>query len=132
MVSWGSPRFFRSVTVMPSGESPALIRSTMRWIVRAARANGFLRTARKHAWRVWRARPWSRASWRLLRLAWLQVVQGGRYRYLSENNRIRLERLSGPRGMIFDRRGDILADVRASFDASMPVSTVPVFVTTVY
>ena len=61
----------------------------------------------------------------LLRLAWLQVLQGGRYRYLSENNRIRLERLTGPRGMIFDRTGDIFADVRASFDALLIPAEVP-------
>jgi penicillin-binding protein 2 len=53
----------------------------------------------------------------LIRLAYLQVVEGARYRYLSENNRIRLERLPAPRGMILDRSGVILADVRASFDA---------------
>lgn len=53
----------------------------------------------------------------LVRLAYLQVVEGSRYRYLSENNRIRLERLAAPRGMIVDRNGTILADVRASFDA---------------
>jgi penicillin-binding protein 2 len=52
----------------------------------------------------------------LLRLAYLQVIEGARYRYLSENNRIRLERLPAPRGMILDRNGVILADVRASFD----------------
>jgi penicillin-binding protein 2 len=53
------------------------------------------------------------------RLANLQVLQGSKYRYLSENNRIRLERLPAPRGMILDRRGEILADVRASFDAQV-------------
>ncbi|MDF1553464.1 MAG: penicillin-binding protein 2 [Deferrisomatales bacterium] len=53
----------------------------------------------------------------LVRLAYLQVIEGSRYRYLSENNRIRLERLPAPRGMILDRNGVILADVRASFDA---------------
>ena len=53
----------------------------------------------------------------LLRLAYLQIIEGSRYRYLSENNRIRLERLSAPRGMILDRNGVILADVRASFEA---------------
>jgi penicillin-binding protein 2 len=52
-----------------------------------------------------------------VRLVWLQVFQGARYRYLSENNRIRIERLAGPRGMIFDRNGEVLADVRASFNA---------------
>ena len=44
-----------------------------RWIAEAARRSGFTRTARKHAWSVLRARPWSRTSWRLLRRAWLGV-----------------------------------------------------------
>ena len=30
-----------------------------------------------------------------LRLLWLQVIQGARYRYLSENNRVRLQRFDG-------------------------------------
>lgn len=51
------------------------------------------------------------------RLTWIQVVKGAHYRYLSENNRIRIERQPAPRGTMFDRRGDVLADVRASFDA---------------
>lgn len=63
----------------------------------------------------------------LVRLAYLQLIEGPRYRYLSENNRIRLERLPPPRGMILDRNGAILADVRASFDvygvpAELPAS----------
>jgi glycosyltransferase involved in cell wall biosynthesis len=41
------------------------------WIVRAAREHGFARTARKHALHALRAAPWSPASWRLMRLAWL-------------------------------------------------------------
>jgi glycosyltransferase involved in cell wall biosynthesis len=45
--------------------------SNRHWIIQAARANGFLHTARKHAFSAWRARPWSRASWHLLRQAWL-------------------------------------------------------------
>ena len=44
---------------------------TRRWIISAARENGFVHTARKHALCAWRARPWSRASWQLLRQAWL-------------------------------------------------------------
>ncbi len=61
----------------------------------------------------------------LLRLAYLQVVQGSRYRYLSENNRIRAERVAAPRGMILDRNGEILADVRASFDATVIPAELP-------
>ncbi len=60
-----------------------------------------------------------------LRLAYLQVLRGARYRYLSENNRVRIERLVPPRGMILDRRGELLADVRASFDAVVVPAEVP-------
>ncbi|WP_025323937.1 penicillin-binding protein 2 [Deferrisoma camini] len=59
------------------------------------------------------------------RLAYLQIWQGARYRYLSENNRIRVERIPAPRGMMFDRNGEILADVRAAFEALVVPSEVP-------
>ena len=51
-----------------------------------------------------------------VRLIFLQVVQGERYTYLSENNRIRLKRVPGSRGMIVDRQGQLLVDSRPSFD----------------
>jgi len=50
------------------------------------------------------------------RLLFLQVFQGERYTYLSENNRIRLKRVPGSRGMIVDRQGQLLVDSRPSFD----------------
>ena len=50
------------------------------------------------------------------RLWELQVVQGNRYTVLSEHNRIRLERIPGIRGMIFDRKGRLLVKSRPSFD----------------
>ena len=50
------------------------------------------------------------------RLFFLQVVDGERYTYLSENNRIRLKKVAGTRGMVLDRRGQLLVDSRASFD----------------
>ncbi|MBE0616562.1 MAG: penicillin-binding protein 2, partial [Proteobacteria bacterium] len=60
-----------------------------------------------------------------LRLLYLQVLQGSRYRYLSENNRIRVERVLPPRGLILDRRGEVLAEVRASFDALVIPAELP-------
>jgi penicillin-binding protein 2 len=58
-----------------------------------------------------------------LRLWFLQVVEGGEYRRLSENNRIRTQLVKAPRGFIFDRygpdRGTILAGNRPSFDISL-------------
>jgi penicillin-binding protein 2 len=50
------------------------------------------------------------------RLVFLQIVNGERYTYLSENNRIRIKRVPGTRGMIFDRHGQLLVDSRPSFD----------------
>ena len=46
----------------------------------------------------------------------LQVIQGERYTFLSENNRIRIKRVPGTRGMIYDRHGELLVDSRPSFD----------------
>src|SRR5262245_37649337 len=50
------------------------------------------------------------------RLWYLQVVRGNEMRSLSENNRIRLVRVPAGRGIVFDRRGEILIDNRPSFD----------------
>lgn len=52
----------------------------------------------------------------VLRLFFIQVVQGERYTYLSENNRVRIKKIPGTRGMVFDRRGELLIDSRPSFD----------------
>src|SRR3989338_5670535 len=50
------------------------------------------------------------------RLFFLQVLQGERFTYLSENNRIWLKKIPGTRGMIFDRKGQLLVDSYPSFD----------------
>ncbi len=39
------------------------------------------------------------------RLAWLQVVEGNRYKTLAENNRINLKMMAPARGQIVDRFG---------------------------
>ena len=52
----------------------------------------------------------------LLRLIYLQVIQGDEYRLLSLNNRIRLQNIDPPRGLICDRNGYVLVDNRPSFD----------------
>ncbi|MBW1913219.1 MAG: penicillin-binding protein 2 [Deltaproteobacteria bacterium] len=52
----------------------------------------------------------------LLRLWFLQVVNGPAYRTQSENNRIHLQKIPPFRGMIFDRNGDLLVDNRPSYD----------------
>ena len=45
-----------------------------------------------------------------LRLVDLQLVHGAQWRNLAENNRLRRLPLPGPRGWIYDRRGEILAE----------------------
>jgi len=45
-----------------------------------------------------------------LRLADLQLVHGVEWRNLAENNRLRRLPLPGPRGWIYDRRGNVLAE----------------------
>lgn len=60
------------------------------------------------------------------RLVYLQVVKGSDYRYQSENNRIRVERIPSPRGVIYDRNKEILADTFAAFDAEVIPSEIPV------
>ena len=50
------------------------------------------------------------------RLWVLQMLQGERFTFLSEKNRIRLKKVPGTRGMVFDDRGKLLVDSRPSFD----------------
>ncbi|TET61639.1 penicillin-binding protein 2, partial [Candidatus Aerophobetes bacterium] len=45
----------------------------------------------------------------LVRVAWLQLVEGERYFLLSKNSRLRLLPLSPTRGIILDRKGKKLA-----------------------
>ncbi len=47
----------------------------------------------------------------------LQVLRGEEMAALSENNRIRLRREPATRGRVVDRRGEVLIDSQASFDA---------------
>jgi penicillin-binding protein 2 len=52
----------------------------------------------------------------ILRLFYLQVIEGSDYRRQSEINSIRLRDIDAPRGLIFDRHGTMLVDNRPSFD----------------
>jgi penicillin-binding protein 2 len=52
----------------------------------------------------------------LFRLFYLQIVEGEKFRKLSENNRIRLQSIDPPRGLIFDQNGRVMVDNRPSFD----------------
>ena len=51
-----------------------------------------------------------------LRLWYLQIIRGDYHRKLSENNRIRIQKIKAPRGLILDVRGEVLASNRPSFD----------------
>ncbi len=52
----------------------------------------------------------------ILRIWFLQIVNGPTYRAKSEHNRIRLHDIPPIRGMIIDRNGDVLVDNRPSYD----------------
>lgn len=52
----------------------------------------------------------------LLRLWYLQVLEGRHYATLSANNRLRLRPVEAPRGFILDRYGEVLVENRASFN----------------
>lgn len=55
----------------------------------------------------------------LVRLWELQLLKGEYYFDLSKNNRVKLQEITAPRGMIYDRTGAILADNTPSFDVSL-------------
>jgi len=55
----------------------------------------------------------------ILRLFTMQVMEGGKYRELSEENRIRVEVLTAPRGEMRDRKGRLLADNIPSFTVTV-------------
>jgi len=55
----------------------------------------------------------------LVRIGWLQLGEGERYRYLSENFRLQLLPLSAPRGLILDRNGRRLAENEACFSVAV-------------
>ena len=52
----------------------------------------------------------------MVRLWHLQVLQGESYRFQSENNRIRIEEIAAPRGIIFDRNGVPIVENRPAYN----------------
>ncbi|HMB54833.1 MAG TPA: penicillin-binding protein 2, partial [Thermoanaerobaculia bacterium] len=46
---------------------------------------------------------------------WVQLVQGGHYRELAENNRLRRLTIRAPRGTIHDRDGRLLVENTPSY-----------------
>lgn len=55
----------------------------------------------------------------VIRLFYLQIIEGEEYRRLSESNCIRLQNIDAQRGLIYDRNGNLLVDNRPSFDLSI-------------
>ena len=58
------------------------------------------------------------------RLWYLQVVKGTYYHELAEQNRVRTVDLKPARGLIFDRRGELLANNVPSFNLYLTVEDI--------
>lgn len=61
----------------------------------------------------------------VMRLWYLQIIQGSYYEEVAKGNRIRVLPLGAPRGIIFDRNGEILAFNRPSFDIQLILEDTP-------
>ena len=59
------------------------------------------------------------------RLWYLQIIKGDYFKNLSENNRIRIQEIPAPRGILYDREGIPLVDSFPSFDVSLFRQDVP-------
>jgi penicillin-binding protein 2 len=55
-----------------------------------------------------------------VRLWQLQMIKGDEYKLLSYENRLRIEKIPAPRGIIYDRNGKALVKNAAYFNISMP------------
>ncbi len=55
----------------------------------------------------------------VLRLFYLQIIQGSYHESLSEQNSIRLQVVKAPRGLIYDRHGTIIARNRPSYQIAI-------------
>ena len=55
----------------------------------------------------------------IVRLFYLQIIEGEEFRRQSEINSIRLQSVDAPRGLIYDRKGTLLVDNRPSFDLNI-------------
>jgi penicillin-binding protein 2 len=59
------------------------------------------------------------------RLVWLQVVRYDYFADLSQGNRVRIEPLPAPRGIIYDRQGLILAENQPAYQLELVPEQVP-------
>lgn len=55
----------------------------------------------------------------ILRLAWMQLFQGGQYKKIAEDNRLRRQYTQAPRGTMYDRNGAVVVSNRPSFAVSV-------------
>ena len=60
----------------------------------------------------------------VMRLYYLQIVRGKHFSRLAEDNRISLIRVRAPRGIVYDRHGNVLVTNRPSFSVSLDLDTV--------
>ncbi len=60
----------------------------------------------------------------VLRLYYLQIVRGQYFSRLAEENRISSIRVRAPRGIVFDRHGNVLVTNRPSFSVSLDLDAV--------
>jgi penicillin-binding protein 2 len=60
----------------------------------------------------------------VLRLYYLQIVRGRYFTRLAEETRISLIRVRAPRGIVFDRHGNVLVTNRPSFSVSLNLNAV--------
>jgi penicillin-binding protein 2 len=61
----------------------------------------------------------------LFRLWFLQIIEGAYYEEVAQGNRIRLVPQGAPRGIVYDRNGEILAFNRPSFDVQLILEDTP-------
>lgn len=59
------------------------------------------------------------------RAGFLQIIKGEHYKLLSESNRYRTVRIVPPRGNIYDRDGELLAENIPSFLLTMTIADIP-------
>jgi penicillin-binding protein 2 len=55
----------------------------------------------------------------ILRIAWMQILQGAQYKKIAEANRIRQISIAAPRGSLYDRTGALLVGNRPAFAISI-------------
>ena len=58
----------------------------------------------------------------ILRLVYMQVFEGDSYKRKADGNRIRITSIMAPRGIFYDRKGEVLATNRPGFTVSLVIT----------